>query len=328
MGQRQAKSQLLDPGQGAPRRAAAALWSSARPIEVFARRLSGGLLAGRYRSLFRGSGQEVEELREYVEGDDPRTIDAGVSARLGRPFVKRFLDERHTTLLFVLDRSASMGAGAVAQPYAAALLTLAALARAAGEHQDRVGLVLLGDSAPTAIPPGGGRRAGQRLLEAALAAPPDQPGVDWEAGLRRARALLPGRGTLVLLSDFLDGLPGLGGERAAGPLAALARERDVIAARFVVAEHLRWPVAAGGPSLRVADPEGGAVRCLSPAAGAAFVADLAQRRADFARAARRAGLDLFDVALDAHSAALGLPRAVARALLGLDASRRARGRRR
>jgi uncharacterized protein (DUF58 family) len=315
-------------GGGAPRGRAAELWSSAQPIELFARRLSDGLLAGRYRSLFRGSGQEVEELREYVEGDDPRTIDAGVTARLGRPFVKRFLDERHTTLVFVLDRSASMASGAGAAPWDAALLTLAALARAAGEHQDRVGLVLLGASGAAAIPPSGGRRAGRRLLEAALAAPADQRGVDWEAGLVRARALLPGRGTLLLLSDFLEGLPGLAGERQSGPLVALARERDVIAARFVPGEHLVWPVANGGPSLRVRDPEGGPERLLSPAAGAAFVAALAQRRERFARAARRAGLDLFDVPLDTDQGAAGLPSAIARALLGLDASRRARGRRR
>lgn len=313
---------LATTGQSAadPRNQAARLWAEARPLALATRRLADGVLAGHYRSIFRGSGQEVEELREYVEGDDPRTIDAGVSARLGRPFVKRFVDERQTTLLFVLDRSRSMQCGGHASLFEGALLLLAALARGAAAAQDRVGLVLLEQRGARLIPPAGGRQAGRRLLEAALAAPMDQTGADWEAGLRQVAALAQRRLGLVLLSDFLEGLPGLEGALGGGLLGEMARRHEVLAVRFLAAEQCQWPVPEGGGLWRVQDPESAQTRYLTPAAGRAFVAEFADQRRSFARAARRLGIDLMEVELGPD----GPAQAIQRALLRLNGLRRAR----
>jgi len=87
------------------------LLAEVRRIEVQSNRLVAGVMAGGYSSVFRGSGIEFHEIREYVEGDDPRAVDWNVTARVGRPFVKEYVEERERTLLFLLDLSASMTAG-------------------------------------------------------------------------------------------------------------------------------------------------------------------------------------------------------------------------
>jgi uncharacterized protein (DUF58 family) len=299
---------------------AARLWAQARPLALVAQGLTAGVLSGQQRSIFKGSGQEVEELREYVEGDDPRSIDAGVSARMGRPFVKRFIDERQTTLMFVLDRSRSMGIGGHTSLDSGALLLLATLARAALQRHDRVGLVLLAEQGATLIAPSVERHAGRRLLEAALRASPQQSGADWEAGLRRVGALLHRRAAVVLISDFLDGLPGLEAVGSGGLLGKLARHHEVLAVRLLAAEQTAWPVPTGGAPWRVRDPESQRQRYLTPAAGHAFVAALLAQRQQFARAARRLGIDPIEVLLGPAGPAQAITRALAR----LNGMRRAR----
>src|SRR5882672_12054509 len=91
--------------------ALAGLLKEVRRVTIQSDRLVNGALAGNYSSVFRGAGIEFDEVREYAEGDDPRSIDWGVTARVGRPFVKKYVDERELTVLFVLDLSPSMDAG-------------------------------------------------------------------------------------------------------------------------------------------------------------------------------------------------------------------------
>ena len=86
----------------------AELLAEVRRIDVLSKRLVTDMLAGSYSSVFRGAGLEFDRVREYVEGDDPRTVDWNVTARMGRPFVKTYVDERELTVLFLLDLSASM----------------------------------------------------------------------------------------------------------------------------------------------------------------------------------------------------------------------------
>ena len=98
------------------------LLAEVRRIEIQSRRLVTDVMSGGYRSVFRGSGIEFDEVREYAEGDDPRTMDWGVTARMGKPFVRKYAEERELSLVFLLDLSASMetGFGAWSQRGAAA----------------------------------------------------------------------------------------------------------------------------------------------------------------------------------------------------------------
>ena len=113
-----------------------------RRVELRAARMITDVLSGGYRSTFRGLGVEFAEVREYVEGDDPRMVDWNVTARAGRPFVKRFVEERERTIVFVLDLSPSMafGLGAWSLRQAASRYC-AMLGRMAIENHDRVGVV-------------------------------------------------------------------------------------------------------------------------------------------------------------------------------------------
>src|SRR5512143_2771425 len=115
------------------------LLEEVRRIDVQSRRLVTDVMAGGYVSVFRGAGLEVEEVREYVEGDDPRAIDWNVTARAGRPFVKTYVSERQLTVLFLLDLSASMTGGF--GPWSArqtAARVCACLALSATRNGDRV----------------------------------------------------------------------------------------------------------------------------------------------------------------------------------------------
>ncbi len=126
-----------------------------RRIEWQSRRLVKAVLAGGYASVFRGAGLEFHAVREYADGDDERAVDWNVTARMGRPFVKTFVDERDLTVLFVLDRSASMDAGlGRMSPRQAAARVAACLGLAAAGAGDRVGLVAAGSGARAFVPPG------------------------------------------------------------------------------------------------------------------------------------------------------------------------------
>lgn len=132
----------------------AELLEEVRRIEAQSTRLVAGIMAGGYSSVFRGSGIEFQQIREYAEGDDPRSVDWNVTARIGRPFVKEFVEERERTLLFVLDLSASMSGGFghwSARQMAARIC--ACLALAAIESDDRVGLVAFSDGIDRFTPP-------------------------------------------------------------------------------------------------------------------------------------------------------------------------------
>ncbi|MCK5942558.1 MAG: DUF58 domain-containing protein [Planctomycetes bacterium] len=245
-----------------------------RRVEVRSSRMITDVLSGGYRSTFRGLGVEFSEVREYVEGDDPRSVDWNVTARVGRPFVKRFVEERERTLVFVVDLSPSMafGLGAwslrqVASRYCA-MLGLMAI-----DNHDRVGLVA-GDR--FVLPqPGGGHVL--RVLDDCVKLPFEGPGRLGER-IATATARVRRRAVVFVLSDFLS--PGY--EHA---LTLCGRRHDVVAVRL-------WP-------RELVDPPRRLLRALVPADGdgdggqrLCDFADARFREAWFARvAAARAGHD-------------------------------------
>ncbi len=185
-------------------------------IELRARNLVNTLFTGEYRSVFRGQGIEFAEVREYQQGDDFRAIDWNVSARMGHPFVKTFMEERELTLLLIVDQSGSLHFG---RPYTKAGLAVevaAVLALAAARHNDRVGALLFADTPEYVVRPAKGRAHALRVIRDLVAFAPRGRGTSLAGALRYATKLLRHRAIVVVLSDFRAE----GWEEALGQVAA------------------------------------------------------------------------------------------------------------
>jgi uncharacterized protein (DUF58 family) len=172
-------------------------------IAIRTRGLVDTLLSGEYRSVFRGQGMEFAEVRGYQPGDDYRTIDWNVSARLGAPYVKTFTEEREVTLFLVVDRSGSTAVGSPVAKGSRAVEVAAVLALAAAREHDRVGALAFTDRVEHVVPPAKGRRHALRVIRDLLAFTPTGRGTDLVLALRRAARLLKHRSVVVVLSDFL-----------------------------------------------------------------------------------------------------------------------------
>ena len=152
-----------------------------RRLEVVATRMVQEVFAGQYESLFKGQGVEFSEIREYLPGDDVRSLDWNVTARLGRPFVKRNEEERELSMLVVIDSSASMDFSSQGRSKHEVAAELAALlAFSALQNGDKVGLVRFCRDIEHVLPPRKGRRHLMRILGEVLAAPaqPDDSRLD------------------------------------------------------------------------------------------------------------------------------------------------------
>jgi uncharacterized protein (DUF58 family) len=198
-----------------------------RRIEITTRHLVRDIVAGEYSSAFRGRGVEFAEVREYQPGDDVRTIDWNVTARLGNAYVKRYLEERELTVLFVIDFSASGSFGSRVRTKAdLAVEVCAVLALAAARNNDRVGSLFATDRVERYLAPRKGRRHVLRAISELLAFEPAGWGTDLAAALNYLEPLLRRRSVLFVVSDFLTA-----GFEA--PLARLARRHDVIAVQLL-----------------------------------------------------------------------------------------------
>ena len=146
-----------------------------RRLEIRSRKDATDVLAGEFKSAFRGAGIEFDEVREYLPGDDVRSIDWNVTARQGRPFIKRFQEERELTVFFVVDCSASGRFGSGSQPIADLAAELCAtLAFSAVKSSDKVGLMLFTDQIERFIPPAKGATHAMRIIREVLGYQPRQ----------------------------------------------------------------------------------------------------------------------------------------------------------
>jgi uncharacterized protein (DUF58 family) len=177
-----------------------------RQIEIRSRRLVNDLFLGEYLAVFRGRGIEFSDVREYQPGDDIRTIDWNVTARLGSPFIKKFVEERELTVLIAVDVSASELFGTQAQTKRELATEIAALlAFSASNNNDKVGLVAFSSEIERFIPPGKGARHVLRLLRELLYLRPRSQGTKIAAALDYISHVMKRRSTVFLISDFLDG---------------------------------------------------------------------------------------------------------------------------
>jgi uncharacterized protein (DUF58 family) len=262
-----------------------ALARRARRLDLQSRRRVAHLFAGEARSVFRGAGLEFESVREYAYGDDVRAIDWNVTARVGRPFVKRFIATRDRDVLLAIDRSPSMEFGpATTKAEQAALLALF-FALLALRGRERVGLFEFACEQPAALPPSRTADVPERLL--AVLARQVRPlardsGLGLEAMAQRLDRALPRRALLLIASDFEGLAPS--DEHALGRLAA---RHEVLAARI----H--------DPREASLDGVAGRIEAIDPESGRRFAVDgrCATTRRDFAHvaaAARRSALEALD----------------------------------
>jgi|SRR5687768_6474338 len=208
-----------------------------RDLEFMSARLIRAGFAGDYHSAFHGRGIEFSQVREYMPGDDIRTIDWNVTARSGVPHVKEFIEERDLTVLIAVDVSGSMGFGSVDWRKSDIAAELAAVfAFAAVENSDRTGLLLFDEGVRTFIPPRRGRPHAQVIVRAAVDAAMRSTGgeADLENAMRFLEKVAVKRAVVLVLSDFLD-------THFERPLNRLNRKHDVVAIPIIDPREERFP---------------------------------------------------------------------------------------
>lgn len=194
-----------------------------REVEIRARILADELLLGTYRAVFKGSGLDFEEVREYEPGDDVRSIDWNVTARMGVPYIKKFREERALNVYLAVDVSASSWFGTVRQSKRELAADVGALlAVAAMRNYDRVSLLLFSDGIDDFIPPRMGRDHVLHVIRQLLYAEPKRARTDLAEAVHFLGNITKKRSVVFIVSDLLDS----GFE---GPLRTLAQKHDVIA---------------------------------------------------------------------------------------------------
>ena len=176
-----------------------------RQIEIRTRRLVESSVGGEYHSVFKGRGMDFDEVREYVPGDDVRTIDWNVTARSNRTFVKKFSEERELTIMLLVDVSASGNFGSTSQSKRELAAEIASvLAFSAINNNDKVGLILFSDQVEQYIPAAKGRRHVLRVVREILYYQPQNRGTDIVKALDFANRVTRRRAVTFLISDLQD----------------------------------------------------------------------------------------------------------------------------
>lgn len=275
----------------------AELAARARRLELKARRLVDGRALGAYDSVFRGHGIEFSEVRAYQSGDPFSSIDWKVTARMGKPYVKRFVEERELTVLLVVDLSSSTEFGTRQRLKRELAFEVAGvLALAAARNNDRVGLLLFTDKVERFVPPLRGRGRVLCLLYDLLRFRPEGKGTDLPQALDAANRYLKVRSLIFVISDF----QGTGPQRA---LRAASGRHDVVAIEIHDPAEFELPRSG---LIEVEDPETGVREIADLADGVTRgrlrgLAEAEHRRT--VRAIRRAGIDRVELRTDEPYAA-------------------------
>jgi uncharacterized protein (DUF58 family) len=258
-------------------------------LEIRTRRLVEESLAGSYHSVFRGRGMEFSEVREYAAGDDVRTIDWNVSARMGHPFVKKFTEERELTVMLVVDASGSGHFGSAASTKIETAAEISALlAFSAIRNDDRVGLLLFTDRIELYLPPRKGKEHALRVLRECLTVSPERRGTAIAAALGYMQRVVTKRAVVFLISDFQDE----GYERI---LRVVARKHDLVAISITDPRETTLPNVG---LVAVRDTESGRPVLIDTASARVRRAwsEAAERaRQSLHETVRRTGIDLLEL---------------------------------
>ncbi|CAN5429309.1 DUF58 domain-containing protein [soil metagenome] len=219
-----------------------------RKIELVTRGLVRETIGGEYHSSFKGQGIDFDDFREYQPGDEVRSIDWNVTARLNHPYIKKFAEERELTVFLAVDISASGGYGSVNQSKRELAAEVAALlAFSAISNQDKVGLILFADDVELYLPPRKGSRHILRIIREILFVDPKSWGTDLRPALRMLVKASPRRALVFVLSDFI-------GENYESALRTAAIKHDLVAIQIKDPAEATLP-AAGWVTFE--DPETG-----------------------------------------------------------------------
>jgi uncharacterized protein (DUF58 family) len=287
-----------------------------RQIEIRTNRLVSESLAGQYHSVFKGQGMNFDEVREYQPGDEVRTIDWNVTARMNHPFVKKFVEERELTLMLVVDVSGSGLFGSSEQSKRELAAEIASvLAFSAIRNNDKVGLILFSDEVEKFIPPRKGRRHVLRVIREVLFFEPRQRGTNLNGALEFLMRVARHRAITVVISDFI-GSPAEameGRRRGVRPqmmlLESLAqsafpmlrqanRRHDVVAVQITDRYEMELPALG---RLVLNDAETGEVVEINTGDArrrASFAERQARAQADLRRLFRSAGIDAIQLRTD------------------------------
>jgi uncharacterized protein (DUF58 family) len=272
------------------------LLESVRRVEVRTNRLVNDTMVGAYLSHFKGRGMDFEELREYIPGDEVRDIDWNVTYRMGRPFVRRYREERELAVVLAVDVSASSAFGSLRRTKRQFAAEIAGtLAISATRSSDKVALLLFTDQVELFLPPRKGRRHILRIIREMLSFEPRHRGTNIPAALGFLNRVLHRRSIIFLLTDFLHSF---------GPTVSPGAGRDTLqeigltnARHDLVCVHLHDPRESTLPPaglLTVEDAETGELLELDSSRATVrerFAATNAERLAELDRAFRRAGVD-------------------------------------
>ncbi len=275
----------------------AELLATVRRLEARTHRLVNDTMVGAYLSHFKGRGMDFEELREYIPGDEVRDIDWNVTYRMGRPFVKRYREERELTVVLAVDVSGSsrFGSGRRSKREFAAEIA-ASLAFAASRSSDKVALLLFSDQVELFLPPRKGRRHILRLLRELISFQPRRRGTRVPEALGFLNHVLHRRAIVFLLTDFLHNFGA--SRQAPGNGRSTFEELGLTNARHdLVCIHLHDPLESALPAaglVTLEDAETGELLELDsnrPAVRSRFAETNQARLAELDRALRRAGVD-------------------------------------
>ncbi|MEJ2722262.1 MAG: DUF58 domain-containing protein [bacterium] len=247
-----------------------------RKIEIFTKRLASDLFSGEYHSVFKGRGMEFDEVREYQPGDDVRSIDWNVTARMGAPYVKRFVEERELIVLFLLDVSASGLFGTQRKTKIDTAAEICALlAFSAIQNNDKVGAIIFSDDVEEYVPPDKGRRHVLHVVRNVLYHTPKGRGTNIAGALEYLLRVIKRRAIVFVLSDFVA-------PDFTAPLAVAANKHDLVAVKITDSRE-------NDPGL------GGLIRLWDQERGVGRLIDLgnkaSRRRFDELRAARERELE-------------------------------------
>jgi uncharacterized protein (DUF58 family) len=277
-----------------------AIMEKVRQIELRIRGHVEGALAGGYQAAFRGRGIDFDQVREYVAGDEVRTIDWNVTARAGRPFVKLYREERELTMMLLVDVSASGDFGSTLQRKRDLAAELACvLALSATRSNDRVGLIMFSNEIERFVPPGKGRTHALRIVREILGCRPRGRGTDIAAAVRLAGTVLHRRAALFLISDLE-----LGPDRARALEHLRRAARPVGRAHDLVALQVRDPHERELPDvglLTVEDAETGEVISIDTRrrkVRETFAKLAAERTSDVKRVLRTTNVDTVTIDTD------------------------------
>ena len=232
------------------------LLQKVRKIEIKTHGLSRNIFAGEYHSQFKGRGMAFSEVREYQPGDDVRSIDWNVTARMNRPYIKVYEEERELTVMLLVDVSGSRNFGTVSQMKRDTMAEVAAtLAFSTIENNDKVGVIFFSDQIEKFIPPKKGKSHVLHIIRELLSFEPEHTGTDINAALQFLTNAQKRRCTAFLISDFIGAYTQpLPKGKGVDPVTIASRKHDLSAIQIYDRRDAEMPDVG---LLKVRDPETG-----------------------------------------------------------------------